>query len=257
MAGLLSGIMLARPFSSMVAASFGWRAVFAISAVTMTLLIAVLWRALPERQPSGGAHYRQIMASLPGIVRLTPLLRRRAAYQGLMFSSFQAFWTTVPLVLVHEFGLGQGAIALFALAGASGALVAPWAGRLADRGLTRPATGAAMAVALLSFALGALAVHLHWLIGLVVAGVLLDGAVQFCQILSIRSLFILAPEQRGRLNSLFMTFIFLCAAAASGVAAALYAFHGWDGLSLMGAALALCGLLLYSSEFGRAATLAR
>ena len=42
MAGLLAGIMLARPFSSIVAAALGWRAVFAISAVLMALLIVVL-----------------------------------------------------------------------------------------------------------------------------------------------------------------------------------------------------------------------
>jgi predicted MFS family arabinose efflux permease len=251
MAGLLAGIMLARPFSSVVAATLGWRAVFAISGSTMAVLIGVLWRALPLRRPAGGVPYPQIMASLPGIVRHTPLLRRRAIYQGLMFASFQAFWTTVPLVLLHEFGLGQRGIALFALAGASGALCAPWAGRLADRGLTRSATGAAMSAALLSFVLAGLSVHWHWLAGLVVAGVLLDGAVQICQVLSIRSLYMLAPEQRGRLNSLFMTFVFACAAVASGTAAAIYAFHGWAALSLLGVGLAACGLLAYATEFRR------
>ena len=52
MAGLLAGIMLARPFSSLVASAFGWRAVFAISALLMAVLAGVLWRALPRRQPA-------------------------------------------------------------------------------------------------------------------------------------------------------------------------------------------------------------
>lgn len=251
MAGLLGGIMLARPFASVVASALGWRAVFWLSAALMALLIAVLWRVLPQRRPHASVGYARTMASLPGIVWNTPLLRRRGFYQGMMFSGFQAFWTAVPLALVHEFGMGQRGIALFALAGAAGALLAPVAGRLADRGLTRPATGAAIAVALLSFVLGAVSMHYHSLAGLVAAGILLDGAVQLCQVLNFRSLFMLAPELRGRLNGLFMTFIFICAAVASGIAAAVYAFHGWSGLCLLGGGYVLLALLYYATEFRR------
>ncbi|CAM5794680.1 MFS transporter [Rhizobacter fulvus] len=256
MAGLLAGIMLARPFSSLVAAAFGWRAVFAVSAALMAVLMVVIARALPERVPHGSVGYARTLQSLPGILWRTPLLRRRALYQGLMFATFQAFWTAVPLVLAHQYGLGQAGIALFALAGAAGALAAPWAGRLADRGLTRVATGVAMATVAVSFAIGAVAVHLHSLAGLVVAALLVDAAVQVCQVLSIRSLYMLAPELRGRLNALFMTFVFLCAAIASGSAAAIYAFHGWDGLSLLGGVLALLALAAYATEFRRPRALA-
>jgi predicted MFS family arabinose efflux permease len=253
MAGLLAGIMLARPFSSIVAAAFGWRAVFAISAVLMSALVVFVARALPQRRPSHGISYARTMASLPGIVRRTPLLRRRACYQGLMFACFQAFWTAVPLALVHDFGMGQAGIALFALAGAGGALAAPWAGRLADRGLTRPATGAAMAAVALSFVVGALSVHFHSLAGLVIAALLVDAAVQVCQVLSIRSLYMLAPELRGRLNALFMTFVFTCAAIASGSAAAIYAFRGWAALCALGVGLSLIALAVYATEFRRPA----
>lgn len=256
MAGLLAGIMLARPFSSLVAAAFGWRAVFAVSAALMAVLMVVIARALPERVPHGSVGYARTLQSLPGILWHTPLLRRRALYQGLMFATFQAFWTAVPLVLAHQYGLGQAGIALFALAGAAGALAAPWAGRLADRGLTRVATGVAMATVAVSFAIGAVAVHLRSLAGLVVAALLVDAAVQVCQVLSIRSLYMLAPELRGRLNALFMTFVFLCAAIASGSAAAIYAFHGWDGLSLLGGVLALLALAAYATEFRRPRALA-
>lgn len=249
MAGLLGGIMLARPFASIVASALGWRAVFWVSAAFMAVLIAVLWRALPERRPHASVGYVRTMASLPGIVWNTPLLRRRGFYQGMMFSGFQVFWTAVPLALVHEFGMGQRGIALFALAGAAGALLAPVAGRLADRGLTRPATGWAIAVALASFVLGAVSMHFHSLAGLVAAGILLDGAVQLCQVLNFRSLFMLAPELRGRLNGLFMTFIFVCAAVASGIAAAVYAFHGWTGLCLLGGGYVTLALLYYATEF--------
>ncbi|HEY4068045.1 MAG TPA: MFS transporter, partial [Burkholderiaceae bacterium] len=73
------------------------------------------------------------------------------------------------------------------------------------------------------------------------------------QVLSIRSLYMLAPELRGRLNALFMTCVFLSAAIASGTSAAIYAFKGWDGLCLLGATLALIALGVYAAEYRRRA----
>src|ERR1700730_2331329 len=97
MAGLLGGIMLARPFSSYVAATLGWRAVFYISAAMMLALMLALLRALPERRPAATLAYPQILRSLPRLVARTPILRRRAFYQGMMFAGFNIFWTGTPL----------------------------------------------------------------------------------------------------------------------------------------------------------------
>ena len=69
-----------------------------------------------------------------------------------MFGAFNMFWTTVPLLLASRFGLGEHGIGVFALAGAGGALAAPLAGRLADRGLSRATTAGAMAILGLAFA---------------------------------------------------------------------------------------------------------
>ena len=75
--------------------------------------------------------------------------------------------------------------------------------------------------------------------------------------LSIRSLYMLAPELRGRLNALFMTFVFICAAFASGSAAAIYAFNGWTALCGLGIGLSVVALLVYATEFRRPALASR
>ncbi|WP_237561412.1 MFS transporter [Frateuria defendens] len=252
MGGLLAGVMLARPFASAVAAAFGWRAVFFVTAALMLALIVVLAKALPPRHPGGErTPYRRIVASMPRLYLRTPLLRRRAFYQGMMFAAFNVFWTGSPLLLAQAFGFGQPAIAVFALAGAAGALSAPLAGRLADRGLTRPATGAALAAAVLAFVLAGWAGHAHSLAWLVLAALLLDAAVQVCQVLSLRSIYMLAPELRGRFNGLFMTSVFVCGAGGSVLAAAVYTAFGWTGLAVLGALCGLAALALYATEFRR------
>jgi predicted MFS family arabinose efflux permease len=140
MAGLLSGIMLSRPIANFIAAAWGWRAVFGISAAVVSVLFVVLWFALPRRQPTPSLSYRAILISARTMLFTTPLLQRRAAYQAIMYAMFSLFWTGAPLVLSQHFGFDQRDVALFALAGAGGALAAPIAGRLADRGLSRAAT---------------------------------------------------------------------------------------------------------------------
>jgi predicted MFS family arabinose efflux permease len=226
----------------------GWRAVFYISAGMMLALLMLLRRVLPQRQPNSTLSYPQILRSLPGLLADSPVLRRRAFYQGMMFAGFNLFWTGSPLLLTHEFGLDHRGIALFALAGAAGALAAPVAGRLADRGLTRTATGCALLAAVLAFGLAIEARLVHSLGLLILAAVILDAAVQVCQVLSLRTIYMLAPELRGRLNGLFIALAFLCGAAGSGLAAAVYTSRGWTTLAVLGAVCAGAALAQFGTE---------
>jgi len=109
------------------------------------------------RVPRGQLHYGQLLASMGRLARHTPILRRRALYHAALFAAFSLFWTTTPLLLAGPiFGLSQSGIALFALAGVAGAIAAPIAGRVADRGWTRPAT----ALSMLAVAAGFLLTHI-------------------------------------------------------------------------------------------------
>jgi predicted MFS family arabinose efflux permease len=249
MSGLLGGVMLARPFSSYIAATFGWRAVFYISAGMMLTLALVLFRVLPQRRPGTGLPYARILRSLPHLVARTAILRRRGFYQAMMFAAFNIFWTGVPLLLAREFAFSQVGIALFTLAGAAGALAAPIAGRLADRGFTRPATGWALVAAVAAFFIAVAAGRLHSVALLILAALVLDAAVQLCQVLSLRSIYMLAPESRGRLNGLFIACAFLGGATGSGLAPAIYTFDGWGALANIGVLFVFAALVLYLSEF--------
>ena len=95
--------------------------------------------------------YGALIVSMARLAAATPILRRRAFYQSCLFGAF-SLWTTTPLLLAGpDYRMTQRGIALFALAGVSGAIAAPIAGRLADRGFARPATGAAIALVAAAF----------------------------------------------------------------------------------------------------------
>ncbi|ADG18914.1 MFS transporter [Paraburkholderia atlantica] len=226
MGGLLLGILLSRPLSSIVADHFGWRVVFAAAAVVMALVTTVLALTIPRRQPDHSATYFELIGSLLVLVRTMPVLRHRALYQGLMFASFSLFWTAVPVELTRQYGLSQTAIALFSLVGAIGATSAPVAGRLADAGHSIRATSVALIVAALCY-LPALVHPASGVFGLVVTGIALDFAVQMNMVLGQREIYALHAASRNRLNALYMTSIFVGGAIGSALASTLYERGGW------------------------------
>jgi predicted MFS family arabinose efflux permease len=248
MGGLITGIMLARPLANALAAIAGWRAIFGVSAIAIAALGVVLARTIPTRHPRTVLHYGQILRSSLSLLVWTPAIRRRTAYQALMFAAFNLFWTAVPLLLAGQFGLGQGGIALFALAGAGGALAAPLAGRLGDRGHVRIGTAAALGCAVVAFSLAGWAAWAHALIVLAVAGLLLDGATQMNQVLGQRVLYAIAPDARGRINAVYMTVVFLGGAAGSTLGAMTFQTGGWTMTSCAGGALGLAAFLLFLTE---------
>jgi len=131
--GLMIGVMGARPVSSFIASLGSWRAVFVASAVMMLALGLVLSRRLPARAPQTRMSYGALIASMARLAASTPILRLRAFYQSCLFAAFSLFWTTTPLLLAGpDYRMTQRGIALFALAGVSGAIAAPIAGRRGD-----------------------------------------------------------------------------------------------------------------------------
>jgi predicted MFS family arabinose efflux permease len=246
MSGLLLGILLSRPISSFIADHFGWRAVFGFAAVLMTIVTTVLALTIPSRQPEHKATYVELIGSLKALAMTMPVLRHRSLYQALMFASFSLFWSSVPVELMHRYGLSQSAIAVFALVGAIGASSAPVAGRLADAGHTHRATSIALVVGALSF-LPAMIDPRLGVFGLVVTGVVLDFAVQMNMVLGQREIYALHAASRNRLNALYMTSIFIGGAVGSALASVLYEHGGWLWVAVAGTifpALALIHFLM-------------
>lgn len=256
MSGLMIGIMLSRPLASFLTGLFGWHAIFTLSAALLTALALALRALLPERVPAprAGLGYPALLASMGTLLLRTPVLRRRGFYQACLFGAFSLFWTAVPLQLAGpEFGMSQTGIALFALAGVAGAVAAPFAGRLADRGHAGLATGLALGAGALSFVIGH---HTNdgWLFerggafalaGLLVAAILLDAAVSAHLVLGQRAIFLLPAEARGRLNGLYIAIIFVGGAAGSSLGAWAYARGGWELTSQAGLALPALALAAY------------
>lgn len=251
MSGLMFGIMLARPVASFLSELTSWHVVFYISAALMVGLAGILLKVMPRRVPEGGVSYGALLASMGRLARDTPILRRRALYQACLFGAFSLFWTTVPLLLAGPaFGLSQHGIALFALAGVAGAVAAPIAGRVADRGWVRAASIVAMLCVAVAFPMTHLAPEGSGLaLGLLVAAaIVLDFGVAANVTLGQRLLYALGSAYRARINGLYMATFFAGGAAGSALGGWAYARGGWTLTSMVGLAMPLAALAYFATE---------
>jgi predicted MFS family arabinose efflux permease len=190
-----------------------------------------------------------------------PVLRRRALYQGLLMAGFNAFWSSVAIVLTRApLGLNSTSVALFALAGGGSVFIAPLAGRAGDRGWSKPATLLAHAVAIAAALMAALALssgvsRVASIAMLAVAAFFLDGGVIADQALGRRAINLLAPESRGRVNGLYTGLFFVGSAIGATIAGPVLARWGWPGVCIAALVFfaAAAGLHLRDSSRGRGA----
>lgn len=251
MSGLLIGIMFSRPASSFITEFAGWHAVFIASFVVIVLLMVLLYKALPSHRPESEMSYFELVKSLGTIFMTTPALRRRAFYQASLFASFSLFWTVVPMYLTEKFHLSQTGIAFFALAGVAGAVAAPIAGRLADKGYTRILTGAAIITAALSFIVCRVVTGSSTpeLILLTFAAVALDMSVSGNLVLGQKIIYSINGAARGRLNGVFMAIFFMGGAVGSAIGSYGYAAGGWHAASWIGFAMPALIFIYYLTEY--------
>ncbi|MEO6919449.1 MAG: MFS transporter [Collimonas sp.] len=256
MSGLMLGILLSRPLASLLVDIGGWRLLYLVLTASVALVAVTLSRTLPMRQPVAGLPYMALIKSLWNLLLSQPVLRRRALTAALAMATFSLFWTAVALLLTQApFNLSQRHIALFALAGAAGAIAAPLAGRIGDRGWTRPASLAAHVLMIAALLLAGVAgagwggfrIAAHPLLAismLVLAAIGLDAGVTTDQTLGRRAINLLQPEARGRLNGLFVGIFFVGGALGAASAALAWVNGGWTAVCLLGIAYAVATLAI-------------
>jgi predicted MFS family arabinose efflux permease len=240
MSGLLAGILLSRTASGALGALFGWRLVFVIAAAAMLVLAATLRALLPPQEPATALGWGTIVRSLASVWSTQPTLRRRAFVGALGFASFSVFWSTLSFHL-QRIGYGSATAGTFGIVGIAGVLVGPMAARRATGDNPSRLNVAALLVLALSFVVFFL--FRASLLTLGAGVVLLDAGVQASHLTNQTVVFGLAPELRSRLNALYMVFYFAGGALGTALASVAWALGGWSAVCLLGAVLALLGLL--------------
>ena len=233
MTGLLLGILLSRTVSGFVGASFGWRVMFQLAAVSIAFIGTLMWFVLPRFAIHSTLSYPQLMKSMAHLWQRYPALRRAAFAQGFLSIAFSAFWSTLAVMLLEKYQLGSAVAGTFGIAGAAGALAAPLAGGLADKVGAEKVTQLGAALVSLSFAmmfvLPLVSAHTQLVI-IALAAIGFDLGLQSSLVAHQNLVYGLEPQARGRLNALLFTVVFIGMALGSVLGSKLYMVAGWSGV---------------------------
>jgi predicted MFS family arabinose efflux permease len=226
--GLLIGVLLARTFSGIVGAQFGWRMVYWFAAVVMLGLSVTLRLSLERSQPQLSMKWTALMRSVGSLAREHAVLREAALLACFLFMSFSALWTTLVFLLrTPPYHYGTTAAGVFGLLGASSAAAAPIVGRMSDRhGPER-----SILIAIISTLVGYLLLLFfgRMLAGLIAGIALIDVGVQSGHVANQSRIYAIAPEARSRINTFYMVAFFVGGALGSYFGPLGFNLGGWTG----------------------------
>ncbi|MDQ0136918.1 putative MFS family arabinose efflux permease [Neorhizobium galegae] len=246
MAGVLSGILFSRTLSGFVGEHAGWREMFWIGVPLALFAMALMFWTLPHHKPTARLPYHHAIASLAGLWKRERTLRAATFIQAFLFASFTAFWTILALYLQGpQFNLGADIAGLFGVVGAVGIFAAPLAGRIADR---RGPHFVVWLGGLLTVAAWILFGSWPSLIALVLGVIVLDFGIQGALVSNQHLIYALDPNARSRINTIFMTGMFLGGAAGSALATAAWSQAGWLGVSILGATLGIIAVAIKAAH---------
>lgn len=251
MAGVLSGILFSRTLSGFVGEHFGWREMFWLGVPMALLASALMFVTLPSHAPTSRMPYGTALRSLAHLWKRQPALRSAALMQAALFGSFTAFWTVLAFYLATpRFNLGADVAGLFGIVGAVGVFAAPLAGKVADR--KGPHFVVWLGTLLTLVAWGIFGVWSS-LIALIIGVIVLDFGIQSALVSNQHIVYALDHEAHSRLNTIFMTAMFL--GGATGAALATYAWShvGWLGVSVLGGTLGLVASVIRAVDHVRSA----
>jgi len=234
-AGVIFGILVARVGAGIVAAEFGWRAVYwcgvvAMAAVTLYLPIAMRSEVQPSKAPTHT--YPDLLRSVFVLAAQHRDMLISALIQGLNFATFTATWLALALYLTgDEMGYGVDVVGYLAGLAAISIVSTPRLGSWADRIGPRKAR---LIVSLVQVA----GIGLFYPFGgnvwmLIVPLVIVNMVGPTVDVTGRMTFLSLEPAIRTRLTTTYIVIMFLGGALGSILGTAVYDWAGWAGTCAM------------------------
>jgi predicted MFS family arabinose efflux permease len=237
LSGLFVGILFARLGGGFVAAHFGWRWMYVISAAMLAAMVPFLLARLPSAPAKTHLAYAALLRSLVRMLRDRADLRRASAIQFMLGICYGGFWATLAPMMVTVHGYGPAVVGLIGIPGAAGVLVARAAGRWMDTSGVGPVVTTGISLVFAAYVVFGFA-------GALVAAVIVGAALQDC---GLRAAMVANqalitgtdPTARSRSNTVFAVHIWGGNAAGAFIATTAWTYAGWLGVVASGLAASL------------------
>lgn len=245
--GLLTGIVSARAVSGYIGEWFGWREMFFFAAALMLACLIVTLCMMPQVTLSFSGTYRQLMHTVVSIFVLHPRIRLYSLRPAMSFASMMCIWSCMAFHLAGEpFHARSDKVGALAFFGIIGAIAASGVGKFVPKvGILR--------MSVIGGCLQLLAWASAWLlgstyIGLIMGIILADIGAQCLQVSNQSGSLQQLPQATNRVNTIFMTTLFIGGSLGTFCSGLGWSMLGWDGVCLVGVLFAIAPLLLSACE---------
>ena len=241
--GLLTGILASRVISGLVGEWLGWRSMYVIAAIVMSLCTLIVWRIMPYTENNYTASYKRLMHSLFALIREYKLLRICALRAAFAFGSFLALWASLTFKMEQApFYAGSDVVGLLGLCGVAGAMSASVVGRLVSRIGVRNFNLLGAALMLSAWIIAYLWGNTYTAI--IITILILDIGMQCIQLSNQTVVFSLNTKASNRINTIFMTNYFIGGSLGTFLSGSAWSMAGWSGVTIVGIGLAFCSLCI-------------
>jgi predicted MFS family arabinose efflux permease len=236
--GVFLGVLLGRVLGGVIGQMFGWRAVHEIASIVLLIFAVYLYYALPKDNVKKENSYKNIVLSLPPLLKKEKILRETIVFGAAAFCAFNIFWVSLSFILEGSpYNYGSAVVGLFGFLGIAGALAAGFTGKLTNSKHVSLWNIFALAVMFVSFML----LGMGWskLIIIILVTFTLDVGSRMNMSLNQGRIYKLNPQNHSRLNSLYMVGYYLGGSLGSWISTSVY--HSYN---VIGITIASCSVLL-------------
>lgn len=242
--GVFLGVLLGRVFGGVIGQLLGWRAVHEVAAIILLVLAVYLYYALPNDNIKKESSYKNIILSLPPLLKKEKVLRETIVFGAAAFCAFNIFWVSLSFILGnYPYHYGSAMVGMFGFLGVAGALAAGFTGKLVNSKKVGLWNIFALTIMFVSFLL----LGIGWAnFGiLILVTFTLDVGSRMNMSLNQGRIYKLNPQNHSRLNSLYMVGYYLGGSLGSWLGTSVYHSFGVVGITILSCVVLLLAYTYY------------
>ena len=242
--GVFLGVLLGRVLGGVLGQLIGWRGVHEFAAIVLLIFAIYLFYSLPKDNIEKETSYKNIILSLPPLLKKEKVLRETIVFGAAAFCAFNIFWVSLSFILEGSpYNYGSAIVGLFGFLGIAGALAAGFSGKLTNSKKVSLWNLFALAIMFISF----LILGIGWskLIIIILVTFTLDVGSRMNMSLNQGRIYKLSLQNHSRLNSLYMVGYYLGGSLGSWISTSVYHSFGVIGITIASCSVLLLACVYY------------
>ncbi|NOW88040.1 putative MFS family arabinose efflux permease [Clostridium beijerinckii] len=242
--GVFLGVLLGRVLGGVLGQLIGWRGVHEFAAIVLLIFAIYLFYSLPKDNIEKETSYKNIILSLPPLLKKEKVLRETIVFGAAAFCAFNIFWVSLSFILEGSpYNYGSSIVGLFGFLGIAGALAAGFSGKLTNSKKVSLWNLFALAIMFVSF----LILGIGWskLIIIILVTFTLDVGSRMNMSLNQGRIYKLSLQNHSRLNSLYMVGYYLGGSLGSWISTSVYHSFGVIGITIASCSVLLLACVYY------------